>query len=567
MSLITAALPQQQAAERSERLAWLTATRCRAIATLTVALVAVAHWTYLSNPDCPIDLAEDECYYWDWSRRLDWCFYSKGPLTAAVIRASCALLGDTMPAVRLPAILFRIGIAACTWFLARRLFESHRLALGAVLLSYVIPMMLAVGLVTTTDPPFVFFWALATCFAAAAIFGDRSWGWVGVGVAVGLGTLTKFSMPLWFVGLLLFLLLDAKSRPLLLSRRPWVAVAVFAPLTLPVLYWNARHSWITFRHVGEDVGVLDGGFTWANFLDFWTGQLGVVGPLLGVIMLAAVLRAVALQFARPFHSPGGRGEGRREGRTLIPQPRAILFLLCFGLPVFLGVMLSSLRKHPAANWAASSYFAFAILTAHFLSTRFASPARWRFWRWLAYPAVVTGLLLCLIAHRTELLYPTLLKLRQRHPGLRLSARTDPTYRLHAWKELGRTVSAHLATMPPDTMVMAGDYQVAAALSFYVNGRPRTYSPGSYFTDPRQREPVSQYDVWPHTRLDGGAHAGRPAIYVGPMPDELRTAFARVVELPEFVHANRGLEVRRLRVWKCEGFKGMRWPGWDGKYNK
>ena len=29
-----------------------------------------------------LDLIGDESYYWDWSRRLDWCYYSKPPMVA-----------------------------------------------------------------------------------------------------------------------------------------------------------------------------------------------------------------------------------------------------------------------------------------------------------------------------------------------------------------------------------------------------------------------------------------------------------------------------------------------------
>src|SRR5947199_1286691 len=67
---------------------------------------------YLAG-DCPIDLAPDEAHYWDWSRHLDWSYYSKGPLVAYLIRGSCELFGPWSQqltgngalAVRLPAIL------------------------------------------------------------------------------------------------------------------------------------------------------------------------------------------------------------------------------------------------------------------------------------------------------------------------------------------------------------------------------------------------------------------------------------------------------------------------------
>src|SRR6516165_6611757 len=68
--------------------------------------------TYLVR-DCPLDLAPDEAHYWDWSRHLDWSYYSKGPLVALLIRAGTALAGPwsrqltttDMLAVRLPAVL------------------------------------------------------------------------------------------------------------------------------------------------------------------------------------------------------------------------------------------------------------------------------------------------------------------------------------------------------------------------------------------------------------------------------------------------------------------------------
>src|SRR4051794_41194416 len=85
------------------RLDWLTPWRCRVIFAALLVFGFVSHLRYLTH-DCPIDLSGDEAHYWDWSRQLDLSYYSKGPLVAYLIRASCAAFGaDTMPAVRLPA--------------------------------------------------------------------------------------------------------------------------------------------------------------------------------------------------------------------------------------------------------------------------------------------------------------------------------------------------------------------------------------------------------------------------------------------------------------------------------
>ena len=52
-----------------------------------------------------LDLVQDEAQYWDWSRRLQASYYSKGPLVAYLIAAGTAVFGDTQLGVRLPAIL------------------------------------------------------------------------------------------------------------------------------------------------------------------------------------------------------------------------------------------------------------------------------------------------------------------------------------------------------------------------------------------------------------------------------------------------------------------------------
>jgi len=38
---------------------------------------------YIQNG--PLDLSPDEAHYWEWSRRLDLSYYSKGPMIAYLI--------------------------------------------------------------------------------------------------------------------------------------------------------------------------------------------------------------------------------------------------------------------------------------------------------------------------------------------------------------------------------------------------------------------------------------------------------------------------------------------------
>src|SRR5205809_665616 len=84
----------------------------RAAAVGLILLAAVLRFLYLAL-DCRLDLSPDEAHYWDWSRHLDWSYYSKGPLVAWLIwlsrelfgPTSVALTGSEMLAVRLPAVV------------------------------------------------------------------------------------------------------------------------------------------------------------------------------------------------------------------------------------------------------------------------------------------------------------------------------------------------------------------------------------------------------------------------------------------------------------------------------
>src|SRR5690606_33513323 len=105
---------------------------------------------------CPYTLVEDEAHYWEWSRRLDWSYYSKGPGIALAIRAFTALLGDTEFAVRLPAAIASIVTVLFSGLLAadvagRRGSPCWRIGFYGAAAVALAPVMQAIGLISTID--------------------------------------------------------------------------------------------------------------------------------------------------------------------------------------------------------------------------------------------------------------------------------------------------------------------------------------------------------------------------------------------------------------------------------
>ena len=115
----------------------------RGLAAALILGAAALHVAYLIR-NCPLDLAPDEAHYWDWSRHLDWSYYSKGPLVALLdsrqlhsysVSFSESLTGNLALAIRLPAIVCGVLLLASMYVLTVQSFGRERLAFALVALA------------------------------------------------------------------------------------------------------------------------------------------------------------------------------------------------------------------------------------------------------------------------------------------------------------------------------------------------------------------------------------------------------------------------------------------------
>ena len=531
---------------------FLTPIRCRLIFIALMVLNFCNSWHYLTH-HCPIDLSGDEAQYWDWSRHLDLSYYSKGPMVAYIIRASCHFLGDTMPAVRLPALIFAIGTSLCTYWLTRKLFGSDRLALGAVLLGGIVPMYAAGGMLMTIDPPMFFFWALATCFLAKAVFDHRNWAWSAAGLIIGFGALTKYGSLIWLPIVLLFLSIDKPGRAKLKTVWPWLMTLIALLCLTPPILWNARHEWVSFHHVATQTS---GGIGHGDFPSFIAAQFMVINPMLAVLMITAVSRTILAKKESPAALP------RAPGTTNHNALRETRFLLTLGGSFFVVCLFDSIVAKVQVNWPAPAYFTLLILTAHFIAIH------WRKARGLFAAALIFGISIQPILHDFTVLYP-LANWLDRHHHLKDKDgtpqswvnRLDAEYKLRGMADpMASDVSRELVKLPTDSFVLCEAYEDASELSFYLPGQPRTYFIGSYWTNPEVRRRWTQFDIWTDRSLDRPELLGRDAIYVGRATyAPLRQSFDSIERLPDIVITVKGVVLQKIPMWKCIGFKGISRP--------
>lgn len=241
-------------------------------------------------------LQVDEAQYWYWSEHLDWGYFSKPPGIAALIKLSTTLFGDGLLGVKALAMLCYPLTAAVLYGWVREVLRDIGApqdgARWAALLFIASPVAGLLGLAVTTDAPLLLCWSLAA-WALWRAWRDGAWrDWGVLGLWVGLGTMSKYTMGAFSITALGFLLTVQRDRPRAVS--PWrglpVAVVIALACVAPNLLWNASHGWPTLAHTAEITVGAEASDTWSTLGEFLGGLVLLLGPLVTLWAVARVLR-------------------------------------------------------------------------------------------------------------------------------------------------------------------------------------------------------------------------------------------------------------------------------------
>ena len=311
----------------------------------------------------PWGLHGDEAQYWAWSQDPAFGYFSKPPMIAWVIGATTAIFGNAEWAVRLSAPFLHIATTLMIFLAARRFFDA-RAAFWAALTYVLMPAVWLSSFIMSTDAVLLLCWAIAL-HAWACLRGGEGWGRVvQLGLALGLGLLSKYAMAFMVPVLALAVLFDAPSRKALLGVRGFVVAAIAAALLAPNLMWNAAHNFATISHTAENANLGRDLFNPEEVFQFWVDQFGVFGILPLPLLIIALVSAVR----------GG-----------LPRPAKWLTALT-ALPL-LAITLEALLSRANANWAVTAYVAGPILVGLW-ATQSARRLVWLKWGLIIQTAIV-----------------------------------------------------------------------------------------------------------------------------------------------------------------------------------
>jgi len=487
-----------------------------------------------------IGLVQDEAQYWDWTRHPQWSYYSKGPLIAWIITLGTSLFGNTELGVRFGALAGSAILQVILYVWLAQLWKRPGLALLTLAVANTAPMFLASGVLMTTDNPLLVCWTGAMFCLDAGTREEvsprrRALAIWALGPLVAVGVLAKYMMLVFPVLALLYVYLLHRrgGLPDGTVKRLVAALALGSALGfLPILIWNAQNGFVGFRHVGTLAGVE--GKTAARlirfdrFPDYLGSQVGLMTPWWFVFMLVGGWLA-ARQARR-----GGEG-------ALGIEDRSAALLSIFFWPMWGFFILWSLHTKIQPNWSATSYAAGFVLCALGFARYWQSGGRLRkTWAGLA------ALVFVLVALE---------------PLLPLPPRLNPASRLKGWDDLGQEVEHLRLTAfgdPAKVFIFSEQYDMTAALAFYVPGQPRTYN--AWLS-----RRMNQYDLWPGPQ----DKKGWDAIYVRKeFKSGVEPGVERMCEsLSEPIHYQtefKGEPARRFTIFLCKGYTGV-WPKQAGEY--
>lgn len=461
-----------------------------------------------------------------------------GHLTAWLARFGTSIFDHTPLGVRFAAPLLMAGASWMLYRLAHSL-TGEKTAGWAVALFNLTPMANLAAVQMRPETPGVFF--LIAGFVAVWRGLRRAspwdWHWPLAGMFFGLSFLCWTGGVWGIAGTVLLLAGSRRWRGFLRRPGPWLLLADFALFAWPVWQWNKNTAWSGYYAWRENLRPPGSALDWTGPLEQAVQCLVLASPVMFCAMLWALLQAV------------------RQWRS----SDAARLMTAWSLPSLLAAATAPLTAgaHPA--WLAPALPALCLVLPwawenHLPDLRLKMRLQWL--------CVLPALLLTPILLDSDLL---------RHAGLPISYSHDASRDWRGWrataKEAAEVIRAAAPQSPGGLFVLAENEDLASVLNFHLPAdlpilRPTPRHP--LVMIPSSPVPESDYHFWPgySGSADGNnAYLGRTALYfttsdAGLPPARLSATFREVQPLTIYDVIQRGLFLRRIKVFACTGYLGQ-----------
>ena len=237
-----------------------------------------------------VELGNDEAYYWVYSQQLQWNYFDHPPMVAIWARFFSAnlLLQDFPVFLRLGSI---VSCALSTWFIFKcvSVIKNERAGwFAACLYNASYYAGITAGLFLMPDSPQMVFYTFSMWMIARIVNDDSKWiNWILFGIASGLCIMSKVHGAFIWIGFSFFILLQ--KRQLLANPRLYVALLLSLIITFPIITWNIKNDFITYRFHSERVVISGYSSNWYNLLKAFIAQVVINNPVNVILAVTALI--------------------------------------------------------------------------------------------------------------------------------------------------------------------------------------------------------------------------------------------------------------------------------------
>jgi len=178
------------------------------------------------------------------ARHLAAGYVAYPPVTPFFGRISLDLFGTSVRGFRFFAALAQAVIAVLGGLMARELGGKRFAQVVAALAVAISPVSLASGALMQYVAFDYLFWVLTAYLIIKLLRTGNPVLWAPIGIAIGLGMMSKYTMA-FFVASIVIALLLTDARRYLASKWLWIGVALSLLVFLPNLVWQIQHQFVS----------------------------------------------------------------------------------------------------------------------------------------------------------------------------------------------------------------------------------------------------------------------------------------------------------------------------------
>jgi 4-amino-4-deoxy-L-arabinose transferase-like glycosyltransferase len=196
----------------------------------------------LSNGQC--GWHRDELDTLDNAHYLAWGYVAYPPFAPFIARIALTLFGSSIIGVRLFSTLAQVMAMILAGLMVREMGGRRWAQIVAAVAVAIAPFALLGGNLFHYSSFDYLWWVLIAYLMIRLLKSENPRWWLGIGSAIGIGMMTKYTIAFLVIGLVISVILT-RTRRYLLSPWLWGGVALALLIVMPNLIWQIQHDFIS----------------------------------------------------------------------------------------------------------------------------------------------------------------------------------------------------------------------------------------------------------------------------------------------------------------------------------